>query len=45
MTPDGVYKLMRRLHLSCLRPRLGHRKGDPEAAADRLERAPLLRGK
>ena len=45
MTLDGVYKLMRRLNLSCLRPRPRHRKNDPKAAADWLERAPLLRGK
>ena len=42
MTLDGVYKLMHRLGLSCLRPRPRHRKNDPKAAADWLERAPLL---
>ncbi len=45
MTLDGVYKLMRRLGLSCLRPRPRHRKNDPAAMADWLGRAPFLRGR
>jgi transposase len=45
MSLDGVYKLMHRLNLSCLRPRPRHRKNDPAAMADWLERAPLLRGR
>lgn len=45
MTLDGVYKLMHRLNLSCLRPRPRHRKNDPQAMADWLGRAPLLRGR
>jgi transposase len=40
---SGVYDLMHRLNLSCLRPRPLHRKNDPKAAADWLERAPFLR--
>ena len=42
MTLGSVYRLMRRLGLSCLRPRPRHRKNDPREAADWLERAPLL---
>jgi transposase len=42
MTLDGVYKLMRRLNLSCLKPRPRHRKNDPAKAADWLGRAPFL---
>ena len=45
MTLNGVYQLMHRLNLSCLKPRPRHRKNDPAAAADWLERAPLLRGR
>jgi putative transposase len=41
---SGVYDLMHRLNLSCLRPRPLHRKNDPKAAADWLERAPFLPG-
>ena len=40
---SGVYDLMHRLNLSCLKPRPLHRKNDPKAAADWLERAPFLR--
>jgi transposase len=43
MSLGAVYKLMHRLNLSCLRPRPRHRKNDPQAAAQWLERAPLLR--
>jgi len=39
---SGVYDLMHRLNLSCLKPRPLHRKNDPKAAADWLERAPFL---
>lgn len=39
---SGVYELMHRLNLSCLKPRPLHRKNDPKAMADWLERAPLL---
>ena len=42
MKLSGVYALMHRLNLACLRPRPKHRKNDPQAAADWLERAPLL---
>jgi transposase len=45
MTLDGVYALMRRLNLSCLKPRPRHRKNDPQEAADWLGRAPLLRSR
>lgn len=41
---SGVYELMRRLNLSCLKPRPLHRKNDPEAMAGWLESAPLLHG-
>lgn len=41
---SGVYELMHRLNLSCLKPRPQHRKNDPQAAAQWLERAPLLPG-
>lgn len=41
---SGVYELMHRLNLSCLKPRPVHRKNDPQAVADWLERAPLLPG-
>jgi transposase len=44
MKLSGVYTLMHRLNLACLRPRPKHRKNDPKAAADWLERAPLLSG-
>lgn len=42
MALSGVYELMHRLNLSCLKPRPRHRKNDPKAVADWLERAPLL---
>jgi len=38
----GVYELLHRRHLSCLKPRPRHRKNDPQAMADFLDRAPLL---
>jgi transposase len=41
---SGVYELMHRLNLSCLKPRPQHRKNDPKAMSDWLERAPLLPG-
>ena len=41
---NGVYKLLHRNGLSCLRPRPRHRKNDPEACRQWLERAPLLSG-
>ena len=44
MKLSGVYALMHRLKLACLRPRPRHRKNDPQAAADWLERAPRLPG-
>jgi transposase len=44
MKLSGVYALMHRLNLSCLKPRPRHRKNDPKAAADWLDRAPLLPG-
>ena len=44
MKLSGVYALMHRLNLSCLKPRPRHRKNDPQAAADWLDRAPLFRG-
>ena len=39
---SGVYELMHRLNLSCLKRRPQHRKNDPKAVADWLERAPVL---
>jgi transposase len=42
MCLSGVYELMHRLNLSCLRPRPLHRKNDPKAVSDWLERAPFL---
>jgi transposase len=39
---SGVYELMHRLNLSCLKPRPLHRKNDPKAMADWLQSAPLL---
>lgn len=44
MKLSGVYALMHRLNLSCLKPRPRHRKNDPAAMADWLGRAPLLPG-
>lgn len=38
----GVYDLMHRLGLSCLKPRPRHRKNDPETMQKWLEQAPLL---
>jgi transposase len=38
----GVYKLLHRHQLSCLKPRPQHRKNDPQAMAEFLDRAPLL---
>jgi len=38
----GVYDLMHRLGLSCLKPRPRHRKNDPEAMQAWLAQAPLL---
>jgi transposase len=45
MALSGVYQLMHRLNLSCLKPRPLHRKNDPQAVADWLERAPFLPGR
>ena len=42
MKLSGVYALMHRLNLACLKPRPRHRKNDPKAAAEWLERAPFL---
>ncbi len=39
---SGVYELLHRLKLSCLRPRPQHTKNDPEAMEKWLEEAPLL---
>ena len=39
---QGVYDLLHRLGLSCLKPRPRHRKNDPEAMARWVEGAPLL---
>lgn len=39
---SGVYDLMHRLNLSCLKPRPLHRKNNPKVVADWLERAPFL---
>lgn len=41
-TLPGVYCLLHRLGLSCLKPRPRHRKADPEQQARWLEEAPLL---
>lgn len=38
----GVYDLLDRLNLSCLRPRPRHRKNDPAAMTAWLEQAPFL---
>lgn len=45
MALSGVYELMHRLNLSCLKPRPLHRKNDPKAVADWLNRAPFLPSK
>jgi transposase len=42
---NGVYTLMARLGLACLKPRPRHRKNDPQAMAEWLERAPFLSGR
>jgi len=39
---NGVYELMRRLNLSVLVPRPEHRRADPDARAQWVERAPFL---
>lgn len=39
---NGVYDLLARLDLSVLAPRPAHRKSDPAAMAQWVERAPLL---
>ena len=39
---SGVYELLHRLNLSCLRPRPQHTKNDPHAMEKWLEDAPLL---
>jgi len=41
---SAVYDWMHRLNLSCLKPRPLHRKNDPRAVSDWLDRAPLLPG-
>lgn len=41
----GVYALMHRLGLSCLKPRPRHRKNDPQAMAQWQADVPLLSGK
>ncbi len=41
-TLTGAYELLHRLGLSCLRPRPRHRKSDPTAGKQWLERAPFL---
>lgn len=42
---NGVYELLHRLNLSVLVPRPEHRKSDPEAMKQWVERAPFLSGK
>ncbi len=44
-TLTGVYELLHRNGLSCLRPRPRHRKGDPQAQRQWLDDAPLLCGR
>jgi len=41
-TLTGAYELLHRIGLSCLRPRPRHRKSDPAAQKQWLERAPFL---
>jgi len=41
-TLTGAYELLHRIGLSCLRPRPRHRKSDPQAQKQWLERAPFL---
>lgn len=42
LTLTSAYNLMHRAGLSCLKPRPRHRKGDPAAQQQWLERAPFL---
>ena len=44
-TLDGAYDLMKRLNLSCLKPRPRHRKNDAQAMQQWVEDAPLLSSK
>ncbi len=39
---NGVYQLLHRHGLACLKPRPRHRKNDPQAMQQWLDRAPLL---
>ena len=39
---SGVYKILHRHHLACLKPRPQHRHNDPQAMQQWLEDAPLL---
>ena len=39
---SGTYVLLHRIGFSCLKPRPQHRKNDPEAMAEFLDRAPFL---
>lgn len=41
---SGVYELLHRLNLSCLKPRPRHRKQDPQAQRRWVEQAPFLSG-
>lgn len=41
-TLDGAYDLMKRLNLTCLKPRPRHRKNDAQAMRQWIEDAPLL---
>jgi transposase len=41
-TLDGVYDLLARLGLACLKPRPRHRKNDPQVMREWLESAPFL---
>jgi transposase len=41
-TLEGVYDLLARLGLACLKPRPRHRKNDPQVMRQWLEAAPLL---
>lgn len=42
---QGVYDLLHRLNLSCLKPRPRHRRNDPAAMERRVQSAPLLSGR
>ncbi len=42
---NGIYDLLHRLNMSCLKPRPRHRKNDPQAMTQWLESAPLLSSK